>query len=127
MKSLELSESFWEDYTKAREFKEREYATGSQQSIEVKTSNFLKSILQSGANRELTDITEVLLEDMKDYGTLALPTMRRIIALEGESVDKTLKEFNEIIVDLGDITYLDQIKKKIKDVKKEVIIAIENQ
>lgn len=37
------------------------------------------------------------------------------------------KEVKNILEDLGGMNYLDKIKKTIKDEKKEIIIAIENQ
>jgi hypothetical protein len=87
----------------------------------------LNSIIQNEINKELKDIAEILLEDMNDYGTLALPTMRRIVDLENKKEKDILMEFKDIIVDLGGIDYLTKIKKKIYDIKKEVIVAIENQ
>lgn len=127
LQSLKFSEKFWKNYSDANNFKERIFATGSQQSIEVKTSNFLNSIFESYDNRNLKDIAEILLEDMNDYGTLSLPTMRRIIETEKGSPEEILLEFQNIISDLGGIEYLDKIKEKIRDVKKEIVIAIENQ
>ncbi|MCK5122989.1 MAG: DEAD/DEAH box helicase family protein [Candidatus Pacebacteria bacterium] len=129
LEGLELSVKFWDFYEKAKDFKERAFSAGSQQSIEVKTTNFLKSIVSGeNNNSELKEMAEIFLEDIIDYGTLALPTMRRIVSVkEIKGVDDKTKEFKNIIEDLGGINYLDKIKKTIKDEKKEIIIAIENQ
>jgi superfamily II DNA/RNA helicase len=129
LKGLELSAKFWNFYDKAKNFKERTFSTGSQQSIEVKTTNFLKSIISDkNSNLELKEIAEILLEDIIDYGTLTLPTMRKIVSVEKIKDGKIrVKEFKNILEDLGGINYLDRVKELIKDTKKEIIIAIENQ
>lgn len=129
LKSLPLSANFWEMYTKTKEFKERIFATGSQLSIEVRTTNLLNEIINdTDGDVKLKEMAEILLEDINDYGTIALPTMRRIVKLKTEnSPEKRLSEFKDIITDLGGIHYLEKIKEKIKDTKKEIIIAIENQ
>ena len=129
LEGLELSDKFWDFYGKAKDFKERIFSTGSQQSIEVKTTNFLKSIISDkNSDLELKEMAEILLEDIIDYGTLALPTMRKIVSIEKIKDGKSrIKEFKNILEDLGGINYLDKVKESIKDAKKEIIIAIENQ
>ena len=68
------------------------------------------------------------MEDIIDYGTLALPTMRKIVSVEKIKDGKSrVKEFKNILDDLGGINYLDKVKVSIRDEKKEIIIAIENQ
>jgi len=128
LEGLELGNKFWDFYGKAKNFKERTFSTGSQQSVEVKTTNFLNGIIQKNSSSELKEMTGILLEDINDYGTLALPTMRKIVSVEKMKDDKNkIKEFKNILDDLGGINYLDKVKESIKDTKKEIIIAIENQ
>ncbi len=128
LEGLELSNNFWDFYGKAKNFKERTSSTGSQQSIEVKTTNFLNGIIEKNSDLELKETAEILLEDINDYGTLALPTMRKIVSVEKIKDEKVrIKEFKNILDDLGGLNYLDKIKESIKDAKKEIIIAIENQ
>jgi len=128
LKGIELSNKFWNFYSEAKNFKERTFSTGSQQSIEVKARNFLNFIISNSKDLELKTMAEILLEDMTDYGTLILPTMRKIVKIEGLEGDKDkIKEFNNIFNDLGGIGYLDNVKRSIKNTKKEIIVAIENQ
>jgi superfamily II DNA or RNA helicase len=129
LEGLELSDKFWDFYTEAKNFKERTFSAGSQQSIEVKTTNFLNGmIVGTSHDSSIKEIAEILLEDMSDYATLALPTMRRIVSVEKiKDSESRLKEFKDIIEDLGGMNYLDKVKESIKDAKKEIIIAIENQ
>jgi len=127
LKTLDLSKDFWSFYTETKKFKERVFSTGSQESIEVKTANFLNSIDNSNLEK-LRKIAEIILEDINDYSTLALPTMRRILKIEKDkNQKKRLIKFEEIIDDLGGMNYLDRIREKIKDTKKEIVIAVENQ
>jgi len=129
LEGLELSAKFWDFYEKAKNFKERTFSTGSQQSIEVKTTNFLKFVISDkNSGLELKEMSEILLEDIIDYGTLTLPTMRKIVSVEKIKDSKSrIKEFKSIFDDLGEINYLNKVKESIKDTKKEIIIAIENQ
>lgn len=122
------TDKFWDYYLEVKNYRERIFATGSQQSIEVKATNFLKGITEEKDGLESKKIAEILLEDITDYGTLALPTMRKIISVEKiKNNENKEKEFKKIINELGGIDYLEKIKKMIKDEKKEIIIAIENQ
>lgn len=128
LQGLDLGENFWSFYTEAKGFKERTFSTGSEQSIEVKTTNFLNGLLFNSSNQELKEMASILLEDLNDYGTLALPTMRRIVSIEKTNNEEdSIKEFKKIFDDLGGLNYLDKIKKSMKDTKKEIVIAIENQ
>ena len=128
LKPIDLSKDFWNLYTETKKFRERTFATGSQQSIEVKTTNFLNSILNDSDLEKLKKIADIFLDDINDYGTLMLPTMRRILNLEKEeNQEKVLIEFEKIITDLGGINYLNKTKEKIRDARKEIVIAVENQ
>ena len=128
LKTLDLSKDFWSFYTETKRFKERVFSTGSQESTEVKTTNFLNSISGNSNIEKLNKITEIILDDINDYGTLPLSTMRRILKIEIEKDQKKrLIKFEEIIDDLGGMNYLDRIREKIKDAKKEIVIAVENQ
>ena len=70
-----------------------------------------------------------LKEDILDYGTLSDYTVRRISNLENSNDDKRRKTILEIVKlksNLGE-DYLEKEKLRQKDLKKEIIVAIENQ
>ena len=72
---------------------------------------------------------KTLWEDIVDYGTLSDFTLRRIANFEVVKEDgrpETVEELNSLIGELG-LDYLDKEKQRQRDVKKEIIVAIENQ
>jgi hypothetical protein len=54
-----------------------------------------------------------------------LNTLRRIAAI-GEHKERARKEFAVLRVELGD-DYLKQLKNRVRELKEEVIIAVENR
>ena len=69
----------------------------------------------------------MLLEDILDYGTLSDYTLRRISNINiDKNPSKAIKELASLQKELGR-NYLYDEKNRIKDLTKEIIIAIENQ
>ncbi|MCM8756636.1 MAG: DEAD/DEAH box helicase, partial [Candidatus Omnitrophica bacterium] len=133
-KRLELSEKFWEVYEKIKSFKGFKSVPLSEQSLEQKAINNLKTFIYH-INREevfkVKGFLKTLLEDILDYGTLSDYTLRRIANLETQDQDeeklkKSLKEINALKEELGE-DYLEKEKGRQKELTKEIIVAIENQ
>ena len=138
-KRLELSESFWDTYEKIKTYKEYKYIPSSQQSLEEKAKNNLKTIIYNHLESEILEKYEkeisqhknflkFLLEDIEEYGTLADYTLRRIANLDfsKEKIKESLDEIAKIRKQIGD-DFLEKEKQKYKELQKEIIVAIENQ
>jgi len=131
-KRLEFSNLFWESYKKIKEFKDRKKIPKTEQSIEQKALNNLSTLTDKINIKELLQYKEflrTLYEDILDYGTLPIYTLRRIANLDfsdSKKTDESLKELEKLRKQLGD-DYLLKTKEKLKETKKEIIIAIENQ
>lgn len=129
---IPLSSSFWDWYEKVKKFKEYRLAPVSEQSLEQKALNNLKTFIDKIQIEELLphkDFLRTLREDILDYGTLPDYTMRRIANLESADDAKQKRAITEIIAlknELGE-DYLEKEKAKQKDLSKEIIIAIENR
>lgn len=126
-----LSGNFWETYEKVKNHKESRYVPVSEQSIEQKALNNLKTFISKPWEELIPhlDFLRILREDILDYGTLSDYTMRRIANLEGGNKTGQNKSVLEIITikhDLGQ-DYLMKEKERQKDLLKEIIIAIENR
>ena len=138
-KRLELSKSFWDNYEKIKEYKEYKYIPQSEQSLERKAENNLKTIIYNNLDSEILEKYEKelsesknflksLLEDIEDYGTLPDYTLRRIANLDfsKDKIKESLDEISRLREELGD-DYLEKEKQKYKELQKEIIVAIENQ
>jgi len=138
-KRLELSESFWDNYKKIKEYKEYKYIPQSEQSLEEKARSNLKTIIYNNLDSEILEKYEKelsesknflksLLEDIEDYGTLPDYTLRRIANLDfsKDKIKESLNEISRLREELGD-DYLEKEKQKYKELQKEIIVAIENQ
>ncbi|MDD3735428.1 MAG: C-terminal helicase domain-containing protein, partial [Candidatus Pacebacteria bacterium] len=129
---VELSNNFWDLYEGIKNFKEgKSQMPLPENSIEQKAKNNLKTLikLQNDKISTYKNFLNMLLEDIVDYGTLPDYTLRRITNLESESEDKIAKSIKEIEAlkkELGE-NYLDKEKERQKNLKKEIIVAIENQ
>ena len=124
-KGLTLSNSFWEAYQRIKDY--REYSSGtSEQSIEQKALNNIKTLLnsQSPDLQPFKDFLRMLKEDIEEYGTLPLYTLRKISEITPSK--QTIENIEQIKAELGD-RYLDDIKQRARNIKKDIIIAIENQ
>jgi superfamily II DNA or RNA helicase/HKD family nuclease len=121
-----LSEQFWDQYTYAKHNITTSTASPNVQSMESKSMNLLQTY-SSHQLRTLQDCAQVLLEDLRDYGTLTLPTMRDIVQTEKLDDEGIEQELQRIVEEQGGIDYLSRIKAKIKESRREIVIAVENQ
>jgi len=121
-KPLELSSDFWEMYEKAKEIKE-EKINQSEQSLERKAFNNIKTLLKSKELESFKDFLRALQEDIEEYGTLPEYTLRKIASIKPERAVEELKKLKD---DLGE-DYLQKLKEKQRALKREIIIAIENR
>jgi superfamily II DNA/RNA helicase len=125
-KALTLSDNFWQAYDEIKNYKERIFSKTSEISLEQRAKNVLNSLLRINNNEKLTNLKpfiRTLLEDIIDFGTLSDFTLRRIANIDIGK--KPEKEIEEIKKELGQ-DYLQKEKQRLKDLKKEIIVAIEN-
>lgn len=128
---LALSNSFWEYYEQVKNYKSHNTPSVSEQSLEQKALNNLKSLIDKPWDALIPhlDFLRILREDILDYGTLSDFTLRRISNLAYSIDDKqkiTVLEVVKLKRELGE-DYLKKEKLRQRDVKKEIIVAIENQ
>lgn len=128
---LPLGENFWTAYEDAKQIKEVSGEHATQAALETQAKNALQSAIRS-PNPEINrhqKFLETLLEDIRDYGTLADFTIRRISYFDVGSTEKmkvTLKEIRSLEKELGK-DYLHKEIMRLKKTPKEIIIAIENR
>ncbi|MFQ3550073.1 MAG: helicase-related protein, partial [Armatimonadota bacterium] len=119
------SDIFWKTYDAIKEFKDvRTTGKVSEQSLETKAHNNLMTLIRE-KNDKLTaykGFLRMLKEDIENYGTLADYTLRRIAGFKSTNT----KDIEELQNELGK-DYLAKEKERIKDLKKEIIIAVENK
>ena len=128
---LKLSDVFWNGYEKIKNYKESQSGSTGDQSLEQQALNNLKTFLRTHWTEALPYLSFVktLREDIIDFGTLSDFTLRRIANLEvvkEEGRPETIQELNSLVEELGS-DYLEKEKQRQRDVKKEIIIAIENK
>jgi ERCC4-related helicase/HKD family nuclease len=129
-KLIDLSEDFWEKYEIVKELR-GERLPIPEASLEQRALNNIKTLLNL-ENEKLSPLKEflrTLREDIIDYGTLSDYTLRRIIKLktsDGE-IENTIKELEKLKNELGGENYLLKEKERLKEISKEIIIAIENR
>jgi len=129
--SLEWSDNFWDLYEGVKNFKERRTTPITENSIEQKAINNLRTLIRLQHDRIVTykKFLNTLLEDILDYGTLPDYTLRRISNLESvdeKNIENTIKEIEVIKENLGE-NYLEKEKARQKNLIKEIIVAIENR
>lgn len=128
---LELSNDFWKNYTEVKEFKESFFDRVSERSIETRAINNLKTLCKSPWDALVPhlDFVKMMLDDALNYGTLSDYTLRRIAIFETSSAKGKIaieKEIQKLRNELGD-DYLVPLVEKHFQLKKQIIIAIENQ
>jgi superfamily II DNA/RNA helicase len=126
-----LSNHFWDAYERIKNPKREASMPISEQSIEQKALNNLKTFISKPWDDLLPhlDFIRSLLEDINDYGTLADYTLRRIANLDSINEKKkklTVDEIMSMKEELGE-NYLQKEKEKQLSLHKEIIIAVENQ
>ncbi len=128
--ALPLSECFWDEYEGLKDFQGKGTIRLTEQSIEQRAINNLKGILRLEGIDELIpphkDFIRMLLEDILDHGTLSDYTLRRIANLDVNKNDRMLEEVKRLKREIGE-DYLYREKERLKEMKKEIIIAIENR
>ncbi|MDD3662721.1 MAG: helicase-related protein, partial [Candidatus Pacebacteria bacterium] len=126
-KQLQLSNAFWDNYEKARNFKEK-FIPISAQSLEQKALDNLKIIISNPSEKLIPHLNflRTLREDILDYGTLSDYTFRRIIDFKNADDKQTVLDIVDLKNKMGE-DYLEKEKENKKDLSKEIIVAIENQ
>ena len=133
-KPIQLSNMFWDYYEQIKKSIEKDsdkkYSNTFDLSLEQKAMNNIKTLLNSNLEqlKEYKDFLKTLLEDLTDYGTLPYYTLRRIINLQTskDKIPKTIQELKNLKDELGENYLLKEIEK-LKNIQKEIIIAIENR
>jgi len=126
-----LSDNFWEAYKDIKNFREEFAEHAGAKSLEATATNNIK-IIQKHAWQEIQSLVPfvtALLDDIRNYGTLSDYTLRRITNLQplDESKRKeAVQELTALKQELGE-DYMQSANQKKTQVKKEIIIAIENQ
>jgi superfamily II DNA or RNA helicase len=128
-RALSLSERFWDGYTELKSLEDisKNKRGNISNSNEEKAKAFLNSLLRNDSFKELESFIKTLIEDIVDFGTLSEYTIRRIVDMEKlSSDDKIFKEMEILKKELKE-DYLEKEKERLKLLKKEIIIAIENR
>lgn len=118
------TDQFWKTYQAIKDFKDFRPDIVSEQSLEQKALNKLDFLIRSTHDvlMPYKDFLRVLKEDILYFGTLADFTLRRIMNFKEDST----KDIQDLQSTLGS-DYLTREKDRIKEQKKEIIIAIENK
>lgn len=118
---------FFEEYEKIKGFCETGKCPIKELSTENKEINNLISLLRENNNDDLmphNTFVRMLLEDILDYGALSDYTLRRISNIDLQIISiEGMRRLKEELVD----DYLKREKKKLKDMKKEISITVENR
>jgi len=131
-KVLSWNDNSWDVYEYVKKFREYRVIPLTEQSLEQKALNNLKTFIGQINTEEIMphkDFLRTLREDILDYGTLSDFTLRRIANLEFGNETKQKKAAAEISLlkkELGE-DYLIKEKARQKSLSREIIIAIENQ
>jgi len=131
---IPFSDTFWADYKEVKKW-EPQTVNLPEVSVEARASNMLNTLLQTEREELVShkEFLRMLREDVTDYGTLSMYTLRRLANLEDDYVKNTNDSWHNLIVAIVDLKnelgerYLDSEKERVKKTKQEVIIAIENQ
>ncbi len=118
------TDQFWKTYQTIRDFRDFRPGSVSEQSLEQKALNKLDSLIKDKTDQLMPykDFLRTLKADIIGYATLPEYTLRRIMNFKQSQVS----EIQTLIDELGE-DYLIKEKGRIKDQKKEIIIAIENK
>lgn len=122
---MPFSDSFWDKYTAVRDHREHHQHATSEISIEKKALNVVNTYIKDKSFAALHGFLLTLREDILEYRTLPLNTLRRISEV-GTQKAKAQKVFTTLRDELGE-GYLQQLKQRIQDLNEEVIIAVENR
>jgi superfamily II DNA or RNA helicase len=128
-----LSDDFWPIYEKIKVHRENIRSNQTDQAIEKKAHDNLKTALKviEPSNEEDIQFIKTIIKDIRNYFTLSKYTLRRI-GFERLTVNSSKKKWEEFFKGLHFIKnqygtdYLDKVKERVKNQKEEVIIAVEN-
>ena len=128
-----LSPLFWPAYEAIKSYREQVPTPPSEQSLIVKAENNLRSALENHAADLEEDLPfiQTLLRDLKEYQTLPKYTLRRLTIeeMDGGASQEGLARFRAELENLRRALgedYLERIEQRIKDLRSEIIIAVEN-
>ncbi|HON09016.1 MAG TPA: helicase C-terminal domain-containing protein, partial [Verrucomicrobiota bacterium] len=126
--AIELSNRFWDEYEKIKKLKDTEQPLPPKvNDLSERAYNVLKTLTSNFTKDELPiQFINMLLEDISDYGTLSDYTLRKIANINTTNPDAALNDIESLKKELGE-NYLQKEKEKLKNFKKEIIIAIENR
>lgn len=129
--SLPISEQFWDSYEAVKFSLGNKKALSKMPNIEREAFNNIDFLLKFNKSELLTEsksFLRTLREDILDYGTLPDYTLRRIANLKtaNHSIEKIIAEIEKLRAELG-ADYLDKEKARLKNLDREIIIAIHNQ
>ncbi|HPD57481.1 MAG TPA: helicase-related protein [Smithellaceae bacterium] len=130
-KALPLSENFWPAYEAVKNHKPYMPGATSEQSLEQRALNMLNHLINNVQAPELMPYKEflrTLKKDILNYGTLSDFSLRRIsnFSRDEKRISGTVDEIWRLQKELGR-DYLDKAIALQKELRKEIIIAIENQ
>jgi tetratricopeptide (TPR) repeat protein len=127
---LELSPNFWDSYEAIKAYREVQHVPKSEAALETKAFNNLQTALfaYKAEFEEYLPFIRILIEDLRDYKTLAKSTLRRFAGIKLDASNpKSMSDFKAelkaVKINLGE-DYLDIVKKRLGSLKSEVIIAI---
>ncbi len=130
---LDLSQRFWRAYEAIKAHREVAFIPKSEAALETKAHNNLQNALHHFKDEfeEYLPFIRTLIEDLREYKTLAKSTLRRFAGIKlDRTKPKTLSDFkaelDAVKINLGE-DYLEVVKKRLGSMKSEVIIAIENR
>ncbi len=128
-----LSPLFWPAYEKIKAYREQAPGPPGEQSLPVKAENNLRSALENHAAglEGYLSFIQTLLRDLKMYQTLPKYTLRRltIVEMDGKVSPRGLARFRAELKALRRFLgadYLKRIEQRVKDLRTEIIIAVEN-
>lgn len=129
-----LSGRFWEAYKEIKDHREQMPMPHSEISLWTKAENNLRSALERHANdlQDYLPFIRTLIRDLREFQTLPKYTLRRLTLVEmtGDVSVKKLERFKEELEFLRRVLgedYLERIERRAKELRSEIIIAIENQ
>ncbi|MGI5823086.1 MAG: helicase-related protein [Dethiobacteria bacterium] len=128
-----LSALFWPAYGTVKNYREQVHRRPGEQSLLIRAENNLRSAWERHAAdlEGYLPFIQTLLRDLKEFQTLPRYTLRRLIIeeMDGKVSKKGMKRFRAELATLrrflGD-NYLERIERRIKDLRSEIVIAIEN-
>jgi hypothetical protein len=126
---LDLSESFWHNYSLALN-KEAYVKRSAPNDIENKALNLLNDL----KNREFGELKPFILsliKDIENYGSLSEYVLRKIVELEKdlENLEEVKNKLNKIKDEIGE-DFIQRLERQLEELdisNQTVIVAVENR